>query len=179
MILDGLLMFTSFLGGGTGSGDSPTTGTQTSTNQLDLGITSGIPTSASGAGARDIGIGDDPSLKLLVLVTTAFVGGTSLAVNLQGAPDNGAGAPGAFTTMLSGPVVIEANLIAGSRLLDDDVPRPVPGQALPRYLQLQYVTVGVHTGGALKSFIVLDRHDIPEQANAILGGYPAGINIAN
>jgi hypothetical protein len=76
-------------------------------------------------------------------------------------------------------VVVEANLIAGARLLDDDVPRPVPGQALPRYLQLQYVTVGVHTGGALKGFIVLDRHDLPEQANAILGGYPAGINIAN
>jgi hypothetical protein len=179
MILDGLLMFTSFLGGGTGAGDSPTTGTQTSTNILDLGVTSGVPTSASGAGARDIGIGDDPSLKLLVQVTTAFISGTSLAVNIQGAPDNGAGAPGAFTTMLSGPVVVEANLIAGARLLDDDIPRPVPGQVLPRYLQLQYVTVGTHTGGALKGFIVLDRHDLPEQSNAVLGGYPAGINIAN
>lgn len=181
MILDGLLMFTNFLGGGVGIGDSPTTGTQTSTNSIDLGI-SGIPTSTAGGGgggARDIGIGDDPAMKLLVLVTTTFLSGTSLQVNVQGAPDNGSGAEGTYTTMLSGPVVTEANLIAGARLLDDDMPRPVPGQALPRFIRLQYVTVGTHTAGVLKAFLVLDRHDLPEQANAVLGGYPAGINIAN
>jgi hypothetical protein len=178
MILDGYLMFTNFTGGGTGTGDSPTTGSQVSTNQLDLGII-GLPLSASGGGARDIGIGDDPAMKILVLVTTAFASGTSLQINMQGAPDNGSGAPGAYVIMASGPVVVEANLVAGSRLFDIDMPRPAPAQPLPRFIQLGYVTVGTHTVGALKGFLVLDRHDLPEQANATLGGYPAGINIAN
>lgn len=187
MILDGLLTFTGTFYGATGgvqSGtytDAPTTGTQTSSNVLDLGI-SGIPASISGGGgggARDIGIGDDPAMKLLVLVTVAFTVGTSLQVNLQGAPDNGSGAPGSYTTMLSGPVVTEANLIAGARLLDDDVPRPVPAQAIPRFLALQYVSVGTHSTGQIRAHIVLDRHDLPEQSNAVLGGYPPGIVIAN
>jgi Bbp16 len=178
MILDGYLLFTNFAGGGTGVGDTPTVGSQVSTNQLDLGII-GLPTSAGGGGARDIGIGDDPAMKLLVLVTTAFASGTSLQVNVQGAPDNGAGAPGAFVIMASGPVVAEANLIVGARLLDIDMPRPAPAQPLPRFLQLGYVSVGTHTAGAVKGFLVLDRHDLPEQSNAVLGGYPAGITIPN
>src|SRR5216684_2483627 len=178
MILDGYLLFTNFAGGGTGSGDNPTVGSQVSTNQLDLGIT-GLPTSASGGGARDIGIGDDPAMKLLVQVMTAFTAGTSLQIVLQGAPDNGSGAPGTYTTMLSGPVVAEASLIIGARLLDDDMPRPVPGQAIPRFLRLNYITVGTHTAGALIATMVLDRHDLPQQANAVLGGYPPGIAIAN
>ncbi len=178
MILDGYLMFTNFLGGGTGTGDNPTTGSQVSTNQLDLGI-NGLPTSGSGGGARDIGIGDDPAMKLLVQVATAFASGTSLAVNIQGAPDNGSGAPGSYVVMATGPVVVEANLIVGARLLDIDMPRPAPAQAIPRFLQLGYVTVGTHTAGALKGFLVLDRHDLPEQSNAVLGGFPPGIAIVN
>lgn len=178
MILDGLLLFSNSTGGGTGSGDSPTTGSQTSTNQLDLGLL-GLPLSASGGGARDIGIGDDPAMKILVIVGTAFTGGTSLQINIQGAPDNGSGAPGAFVIMAAGPVVAEANLIAGARLFDIDMPRPAPAQPLPRFLQLGYVSVGTHGAGVLRGFLVLDRHDLPEQSNAILGGYPPGITIAN
>lgn len=179
MILDGLLTFTSLTGGGAGNGDSPTTGSQVSTNQLDLGVTSGVPTSANGGGARDIGIGDDPAMKILVQVTTAFASGTSLQINIQGAPDNGSGAPGSYTVMASGPVVVEANLIAGARLFDDDMPRPAPGQVLPRFLQLGYVTVGTHTAGTIKGYLVLDRMDQVEQSNAVMGGYPVGITVAN
>lgn len=173
MILDGLLQFHSPAGG-----DTPTTGSQVSGNSLDLGL-SGLPTSSGGGGARDIGIGDDPAMKLLVLVATAFASGTSLQVNIQGAPDNGSGAAGSFTVMASGPVVAEASLIVGARLFDDDMPRPAPGQPLPRFIQLGYVTVGTHTAGAVKAYLVLDRHDLPEQSNAVLGGYPAGITVAN
>jgi Bbp16-like protein len=177
MILDGLLVFT----GASGTGDLPTVGTQASSNVLDLGI-SGLPISTvggGGGGARDIGIGDDPAMKLLVQVITAFVGGTSLAVAVQGAPDSGTGTPGTYTTMLTGPVVVEASLIAGARILDDDFPRPAPGQALPRFIRLSYITVGTHTAGAIFGTIVLDRHDLPEQSNAVLGGYQAGITVAN
>lgn len=183
MILDGLLTFTSLAGGGTGAGDSPTAiGNTSSTNQLDLGII-GLPTSASGGGARDIGIGDDPSMKLLVLVTTAFTTGAggTLQVNFQGAPDNGSGAPGAFVTYDSSPVYAVSALIVGARLFDQDVPRPPPNSpAVPRFLQLQYViATGVMTAGTLKGFIVVDRHDLPETTNAVLSAYPPGVVINN
>lgn len=176
MILDGLLQFST----SAGNGDAPTTGSQTSTNQIDLGLVGGIPASGVNAGgARDIGIGDDPAMKILVIVTVAFTGGTSLQINMQGAPDAGSNTPGAFVIMASGPVVPEAALIAGARLFDIDMPRPAPGQPLPRFLQLGYVSVGTHGAGNLKSYLVLDRHDLPEQANAVLGGYPPGIAVAN
>lgn len=189
MILDGLLCFTGLLNGATGTvgvagtrNDAPTATAGTSSNILDLGI-SGLPASIAaggGGGARDIGIGDDPAMKLLVQVVVAFATGTSLQVGIQGAPDSGTGTPGSFTTMLNGPVVAVANLIVGARVLDDDMPRPVPAQPLPRYLQLLYTVVGASfTAGQLQGFLVLDRMDQVEQSNAVMGGYPAGVTVAN
>lgn len=181
MILDSLWLFTGATGGvgnGDGATDSPTTGTQNSSNVVDIGSL-GLPTSANAGGARDLGIGDNPSLKLMVLVTVAFTGGTNLQVGVQGAPDNGSGLAGTYTTMLSGPVVVEANLIAGARLLDDDFPRPVPAQALPRFIRLTYVSVGTHTAGKIEALVVIDRIDQPEQSNAVLGGYQPGVTVAN
>ncbi|MDE2022109.1 MAG: hypothetical protein KGI71_04360 [Patescibacteria group bacterium] len=183
MILDAFLLFSGG-GGGVGNGDgktdSPTTGTQVSSNVIDLGVTSGIPSSANGGGARDIGTGDDPSLKLMVDVTTTFLGAVDLQIILQGAPDDGTGAPGSYTTMYSGPVVLEASLLAGIRLADIDIPRPVPGQALPRFLRLEYVTSsGTHSAGALEAGIVIDRNDQVVGDTGKISGYPAGINVAN
>jgi hypothetical protein len=181
MILD---FFAQFTGGSGGAGnndqatDSPTTGTQVSSQILDLHML-GIPILVTNQGARDMGIGDDPSLKLMVEVTTAFTGGTSLGVNFQGAPDNGSGSPGSFTTYVTGPVVTTANLIVGARVLEIDVPRPPPGIPFPRFLQLQYANTGSFTAGKLRGDIVLDRHDQPLQSNATLGGYPPGVVIAN
>lgn len=159
-------------------------GTQASTNVIDLGITSGIPTSANGGGARDIGIGDSPALKLVVQVTTTFTSGgaATLVVALQGAVDNGSGAPAAFSTWWSSPAYALAALNAGSRLFDMDMPRPPDGIAIPRYLRLLY-TVGAATvtAGNISAYIVLDRDDQVYQStdNSILGGYPAGITVAN
>jgi hypothetical protein len=165
MILDGLLQFTGTAG--TVSTDSPTTGTQQSTNVIDL------------VNARDMGIGDDPALKLMVVIQTTFASGTSLELQLQGAPDNGSGAPGSYTTMWDSGAIAEASLVAGRYLANIDMPRtllatpsnPSAAQALPRFLRLQYVTVGTHTAGQLYGFLVLDRQD---QIT-----YPAGINISN
>jgi hypothetical protein len=194
MILDNLFNFcggTTGVGNSDGRNDVPTTGTQTSSNIVDIGVGFAnpgnltglaLPGNAAGGGARDLGIGDDPSLKLMVLVTVGFTAGTSLQVNLQGAPDNGSGAPGAFTIMESGPVVAVANLIAGVRLMDLDYPRPAPGQAVPRFLQLGYISVGTFTGGLqrVQGFVVIDRVDQINQATGAFGsGYPAGITVAN
>lgn len=159
-------------------------GTQASTNVIDLGITSGIPTSANGGGARDIGIGDDPAMKLLVQVSTTFTSGgaATLVVALQGAIDNGSGAPAAFSTWWSSPAYALATLVAGARLYDMDMPRPPDGIAVPRFLRLLY-TVGAATvtAGNVSSYIVLDRDDRMYQGtdNSVQGGYPAGINVAN
>jgi hypothetical protein len=179
MIRDKLLVFSGGLNGATGNGDSPLTGTEVATNILDLGVTSGVPSSANGGGARDIGTGDNPSLELSALVTTAFASGTSLQLQLQGAPDNGSGAPGSYTTMWTGPAVAEASLVAGMQLANVTVPRPAPGQALPRFLRLNYITVGTHTAGVLEAEIVLDRDDQVVGTTGAYSGYPAGITIAN
>jgi|SRR5438093_6240150 len=180
MILDAFLQFTGGLGGGTGGEDKPTTGTQVSSNNLDLHM-AGIPVLANNQGARDLGIGDKPALKIVAWVTTTFASGTSMQINLQGATDNGSGAPNAFSTFWSSPVYAEATLVAGARLFDMDVPRPPAGVAIPRFLQIQFVTVGTHTAGGLKSWIALDREDYDYQStgNAVRGGYPAGVTIAN
>lgn len=181
MILDNLLMFDSPLAP---RNLAQPVGTYLSTNIIDLGITSGIPTSANGGGARDIGIGDDPAMKLLVQVITTFTSGGAgtLAVSLQGAVDNGAGAPAAFSTWWTSGVYALATMNAGSRLMDMDMPRPPDGVAVPRFLQLSYAVAGAtFTAGTVVSGIVLDRDDQMYNAtdNSIMGGYPAGINVAN
>jgi hypothetical protein len=185
MILDSLLTFT-----GTGNGasggitdgqwtDAPTTGTQVASNIVDLGIVNGIPSYANGGGARDIGTGDDPSLKLSVLVTEAFEDGTSLQLQLQGAPDNGSGAPGSYFTMWTGAAVVEASLVEGMQVANIDVPRPGPGNPLPRFLRLNFISVGTHTAGAVEAQIVIDRDDQVVGIGGAYSGYPAGITVAN
>lgn len=181
MILDNYLMFDSPLAP---RNLAQVAATYDSTNIIDLGITSGIPTSANGGGARDLGIGDDPALKLLVMVTTTFTSGGAgtLAVQLTGAIDNGAGAPAAFSVWWLSPTYALATLVAGERLYDMDLPRPPAGIAIPRFLKMQYIIGGATmTAGQVVSGIVVDRDDQPYQStnNAVLGGYPAGITIAN
>jgi hypothetical protein len=194
MILDNFLQFTNpavvTAAGAVLPGDSFATGgitaTGPSTNIIDLHLAtgSGIPLLAAGQGARDIGIGDDPAMKLLVEVVTPFTTITSLSVALQGAPDNGSGAPGTFVTWWISPAYALATLTQGARLMDMDMPRPPDGVSEPRFLQLNYTIVGAvaaSAGGTIRAFIVLDRHDQFYNAtnNAILGGYPPGIVIAN
>lgn len=184
MILDSALQFTGFPATGgivvTGTNyDLPTTGTQNSSNVIDLHM-AGIPVLANLQGARDIGVGG-PALKMLIQVVTTLTGGTSLQVVLQGAPDNGSGAPGSFTNWWASPVYAEATLVAGARLYDMDMPRPPAGVGIPRFLRLGYVSVGTHGAGAIYGGITLDRFDQAYNStnNAVLGGYPAGLTIAN
>ena len=185
MILDNLLTFTGTSNGATGGitagaqTDLPTTGTQAASNIIDLGVLSGIPSSANGGGARDIGIGDNPAMKLSALVTTAITGGTSLQLQFQGAPDNGSGAPGSYTTMWTSAAIAEATLVAGAQLANIDVPRVVPGQVLPRYLKLNFISVGTHSAGAIECQIVLNLDNQVVGTGGVYSGYPAGLVVAN
>lgn len=182
MILDALFQFS------LAAGDAmPNAATTTSGNIVDIGLglqtttnPSGvaIPGVAAGGGARDLGIGDDPALKILVEVITPGAG-TSIQVNLQGAPDNGSGAPGAFTTYVTGPVITAANAVAGVHLLDIDMPRPPAGVAYPRYLQLQYVAAGNMSAGVMKAWATLDRWDQVISTAGFPSGYVPGITVAN
>lgn len=180
MILDNFLMF-----------DPPASpaalaqvvGTYVSGNIIDLHM-SGIPVLANLQGARDMGIGDHPALKMLVQVSTAFTsaGAATLQVALQGATDNGSGSPSTFNTWWTSPAYALATLNAGSRLYDMDMPRPPDGIAIPRFLRMAYIIGGATTtAGAVIAGIVLDRMDQPYSStdNSVMGGYPAGINIAN
>ena len=158
MIKDGALQLSGTAGSDTAKTDSPTTGTQQSTNTIDL------------VNPRDMGVGDNPALKLTCIVTTTFTGGTSLQLQFQGAPNN-AGVPGTWTTYAESAAIAEADLVAGRYILPIDVPRPPPGIGLPRFYRLQYVTVGTHGAGALEAFLALDRQDYVN--------YPAGITVPN
>ena len=90
MILDAFLAFdTSTLITANGT-------TQNSANVIDLGGP-GLPVLANLSGARDIGLGDDPAMKLLVQVTVAASTGTSMTVSLEGATDNGSGGANAYS----------------------------------------------------------------------------------
>jgi len=187
MILDSLLQFSSAQSIGVGAQ------TLVATNDIDLGLglvggIGQIPSFASGGGARDIGIGDDPAMKILVEVVTAATsaGTTTLQVVALGAPDNGSGAAGTFTiyaqsdaiAMVTGGAV-QAGGTVGARLFDIDWPRPKPGVAIPRFLRLQYVLTGTGTGGAISAFLVLDRVDQIVSAAGNLSGYVPGITIPN
>jgi hypothetical protein len=162
-------------------------GLQTTSNPSGIAI----PSVASGGGARDLGVGDKPALKILVEVVGAFTsaGTTTAQIQILGAPDNGSGAPGSFTVYASGPVVttvsagtVAAGGLVGAHLCDLDLPRQPDGVAMPRYLECQIVTTGTGTGNPntlLAAHIVLDRFDQPWSAAGFISGYVPGVVVSN
>jgi hypothetical protein len=185
MIIDGFFLFTGTSNGASGgitstaNTDAPTIGTQDSSNIVDIGVKSGVPSSAAGGGARDLGIGDKPGLKVLIQVTTAFTGGTSLQAQIQGAPDNGVGAPGTWYPFWTSQAIAEAALQPGADIGNIFMPQPEPGQPMPRFLKVTFISVGTHTAGQVEAAIVLDQISQVQSATGQLSGYPAGLTVAN
>ena len=98
---------------------------------------------------------------------------------MQGAPDNGSGAPGSYTTMWTSAAIAEVSLVAGVQLANIDVPRVVFGQAIPRFLKLNFISVGTHSTGTIEAQIVLDRDDQIMGTGGVYSGYPAGLTVSN
>jgi hypothetical protein len=149
MILDKLLAFT--------PSAQAITVTAPSTDVIDLGV------------LQDLGIGDDPSLEILCLVTTAFTaaGAATMQVAIQGSVDNAA-----WTDMAMTNAIGKASLVAGAEIMRWSLPSLVAGQSMPRYLRLNFtVATGPMTAGAVLGYILLDR-----QQNV---AYPPGITISN
>ena len=113
-----------------------------STNIIDLSV------------GRDLGINPDMPIKLAVFVAQTFTaaGAATLLIQFMGAPDNGAGAPGAFTVYSESRAYALADLVQGNRLYVVDIPGKPAGDPLPRFYQLNYVvTTGPMTAGNLSA----------------------------
>ncbi len=166
MILDYNYLFdgsASAAGGVTGTAlTSMTAGGLASTNVIDL------------VNARDMGIGDAPALKIMVLVTTSFsttgTASTTMQIKAQGSTDNTT-----FTTYAETAALASGSMTAGLKIAQFDWPGINPDNgALPRYLRLLYVLGGpgsTFSAGSVISAIVLGRDDSR--------GYPPGVTVSN
>ena len=126
------------------AGDSPAAiGSTDSTNIVDLGTT------------RDIGDGATPhNLFLSAQVATAFTSGGSATLQVQGAvaPDNGSGAPGAWTVLEQSRAVPVASLVQGFAFLKGALPT---ADVAYRFLKLTYVIgTAAMTAGTIKAAFV-------------------------
>jgi hypothetical protein len=140
MILDASTAFTSIAG-------DAVTANGTSSFIVDFGAGGGLSAAAK------------YSAKLLVLVTQAFNNLTSLNVALQGAPDNGSGAPGTFATIYESGAVPLSKLTAQAKVLQGPLQGVLQGwnTAPPRFLQLAYTIAGTApTTGKLLGALVED-----------------------
>jgi hypothetical protein len=142
MIIDGLLMFDgtySVANGLVGVNQFASGATNPSTNTLDL------------LAQRDIGdanTGPAGDMTAIIMITTAFTGGTSVNFQVQGSTDNST-----WTTYSETGAVAVAGLTAGSRYsLPMPSVNPDAGPA-PRYLRLAYVNVGANTTGAVIAWL--------------------------
>lgn len=119
------------------------TTTANSTNYINLGTPS-TPPHAPAALKRDMG--GAANIPLLVQVTTAFAGGTSLKVDLE-VDDNSSFSSAKVAA--SSPVIVTADLVAGKQ-----IPIPVLPQGVDeQYVRLKYTVVGTMTAGNITAGI--------------------------
>ena len=138
--------------------------TAASTNLYDItGAGSGnVPNmifGTTGLAGADMGLGDSamrPTAYFSVDTTFTAAGAATLTIALQGAPDNGSGSPGTYTTIVETSALPVASLVAGANL---QIPLPpvTVGEALPRFYRFNYtVATGPMTAGKLNGVILLN-----------------------
>lgn len=101
---------------------------------------------------EDLGIGPK-RLKLGVWLGSAFVGGTSLNIAIQGAIDNASGSLSGLTwnTFVESGAQVTARLLANTLFPMPDYPIDAIGLSNPppRFIRLLYQIVGTYTGGTI------------------------------
>lgn len=149
--------------------------TAASTNLYDItGAGSGnVPAGifgTTGLAGADMGLGDSamrPTLAFSVNTTFTAAGAATLTIQIQAAVDNGAGSPGAYTTIAETSALPVASLVAGANF-QLPLPPVTLGEALPRFYRCNYVVAtGPMTAGKLNASIALN---VPTQTNI---QYPA------
>lgn len=110
-----------------------TTGTQVSTNSIDLLVTK-----------RNLG--RNLGLRMYINVDVTFTGGTSVQPQIIESDNADLSSP---TVLATGPTRAEATLTAGQPVWDVAMP-----DTTKRYIGVQYVNVGTHTAGALSAHLV-------------------------
>lgn len=126
---------------------------------------------AIGGGARDIGVGTNGNGLFLTVALNGVTASdtlTTLQFDLQGAVDNGSGAPGTWNTYASsGPLnVAELTATTGEQYaFGITMPTRPPGLPLPRFLQLKRTcsnsgtATGTITAGTLYAGLTIGRDD--------------------
>ena len=163
MITDALLQFVPV------GSNTPILGAAVRSNIYDI-LGQGVGTAPSNIiGTRtlfgsDLGIGGvKPQLEVL-LGSAAFVGGTSLNVAFQAAPDTaGTHAAGAWTTLVETGAILTASLTAAQVIARFDWPPAFPANLNARYLSLLFTPVGTFSAGTINAAIVTMVRD--DQAN--------------
>jgi hypothetical protein len=142
-----------------------------SVNTLDSGQ---LASNKLGYG-RDIGIGDDPTLLLVVSASVAIIGlaNSTLTIAIQVAADNGSGSPsGTWDTIAQSEAIAVGTAGISGEIWRAPIPQANAGY-IPKFYRLAY-TVGTanlatNGTGAILAEIVLDK-----DARGPLGGYQSG-----
>jgi hypothetical protein len=122
------------------SNDQAVTVSAASTNVIDLGDDS----------ARVKALNEKGEIEILCQVTTAFEGGTSLAVKVQTDNDEAFGSP---TDVVASAAVGYATLVAGYQFKIAVAANLINEQ----YARLYYTVVGTMSAGKVLGALVLDR----------------------
>jgi len=121
---------------------------------------------------RDMGIGDDPAIKVLCLVETAFTtdstNASTLTVQFQVSTDSTT-----WTTLAQTPALLAASLADKNKIFPIDFPALPSYVALPQYVRLNYdVGVAAFATGKLSTYMVLGRDDIIQYPKNYNSTYP-------
>jgi hypothetical protein len=132
---------------------------------------------------EDLGIGKgEGTPRVVVNAIAAFATLTSLQIQFQGAPENGTSHVSGnrsdlvFVTYMQTDTIAVALLTANTRIASFDWPMRKTGQALPRFVQLNYVVAGSNaTTGTLTSDVTLGDDD----AQSTLAFYGSNYKVAS
>jgi hypothetical protein len=141
-----------------------------SVNTIDV---SQLASSKSGYG-RDIGIGDDPALLLVVSAPVPIIGlaNSTLQIALQVAKDDGTGNPTGWDTIAQSEAIAVGTAGISGEIWRTPIPQANAGY-VPKFYRLAYTIAGANlaTGGtgAILAMIVLDK-----DARGPFSGYQSG-----